>query len=149
MALLERAGAELSAKGLDVSAAQPEVGLDEASECGRMLCRLALQPLAPTSAYTHKEWLELDRRRHKIRARWALFFERYDVLLMPVTCTPAHAHDQDGTMLDRSLTIDGESRPLFDVVRWNLLASMAYLPSTAAPIGFTKSNLPVGVRPAP
>ena len=45
---------------------------------------------------SHNEWLLADRERARRRLRWAEFFEDVDVLLCPITSTPAFPHQQEG-----------------------------------------------------
>ena len=44
----------------------------------------------------HKDWLELDERRHRMRRKWANFFRDFDVLLCPAAASAAQPHDQLG-----------------------------------------------------
>ncbi len=94
----------------------------------------------------HRDWLLADHARREIRARWAKFFERFDLLLCPVTQTPAFAHNHVGETSDRTIVINGEVRPYLDQLVWAGLATMPYLPATSAPVGLTASGLPVGLQ---
>ena len=44
------------------------------------------------------------------------------------------------------LTVNGKPRPYLDQLFWAGLASLCYLPATAAPIGLTRAGLPVGLQ---
>jgi amidase len=55
------------------------------------------------------EWLVAEQK--KIQAVWVGFFEQYDVLLAPVSPTAAFPHDHEGTILSRSLKINGREKP--------------------------------------
>jgi amidase len=94
----------------------------------------------------HHTWLERHRRRTQIRAAWAEFFTSFDVLLCPVTITPAFKHQIEGTWATRRLEVDGESRPYGDLMPWSALIGMAYLPVTTPPLGRTAQGLPVSVQ---
>ena len=94
----------------------------------------------------HRDWITLDEERQQLRARWAEFFRSYDVLLCPITPTAAIPHDQEGTVITRTITVNGTQRAYTDLVVWAGLVTMALLPSTLAPIGRTRLDLPVGLQ---
>jgi len=94
----------------------------------------------------HTDWLFADRERARRRLAWASFFEKVDVLLCPVTSTPAFAHDQDGTWATRELSINKAIVPYLTLEAWPALIGSVYLPSTSAPVGRTPGGLPVGVQ---
>lgn len=81
-----------------------------------------------------------------MRARWNEFFNGYDVLLCPISPTPAFPHDQSQHQRARRVEVNGKPFPYMEQLFWAGLTGMAYLPSTAAPIGRTPSGLPVGVQ---
>ncbi len=93
----------------------------------------------------HRTWLTLNEQRQQLRERWAEFFQRFDVLLMPVTPVTAIEHDQS-PRLERTIKINGETRSYFDQLAWIGPATMAYLPATVAPIGRASNGLPVGIQ---
>lgn len=93
----------------------------------------------------HGEWLELDEQRQDHRDRWATFFERYDVLLCPISSTAAFPHDQ-GPREARGFVVNGMNRPYSDFVSWPRLIGPVYLPATAVPLGPNSEGLPVGVQ---
>lgn len=95
---------------------------------------------------SHKDWARAHEQREKLREGWAYFFERYDVLITPVTPTPAIPHDQAGTVLSRTIHVDGQPRPYRDQFLWIAAATSAKLPATVAPAGRTADGLPVGVQ---
>lgn len=94
----------------------------------------------------HRDWLVADHARREIRAHWAEFFKRFDLLICPVTQTPAFAHNQVGETTDRTTVINGKVFPYLDQLVWAGLATMPYLPATAAPVGLATSGLPVGLQ---
>jgi amidase len=71
---------------------------------------------------------------------WHDFFERYDVLLTPVAATAAFPHDHNPDRDNNRMVLYGDQR------FWAGLASLSYLPATAAPIGLTAEGLPVGLQ---
>ncbi|HEY8516300.1 MAG TPA: amidase [Candidatus Binatia bacterium] len=94
----------------------------------------------------HRDWLAANELRERFRRELARFFERYDVLLCPIVPVPAIAHDHSEPMTDRRITVNGESRPYFDLFAWISVASLTYAPAVAAPIGATPDGLPIGVQ---
>jgi amidase len=94
----------------------------------------------------HFDWLAVDRRRAAMRASWARWFEDHDILLCPVMLTPAIEHLHEGTIMDRTITVDGASRAYLELVSWTGLIGVVSLPSAVVPIGRTAAGLPVGVQ---
>ena len=88
----------------------------------------------------------LNEKREVIRARWRAFFERYDVLLCPVGPICAFAHDHSEDLIARTIVVNGQRRWYWEQLAWISLATLAYLPATAAPIGRTPGGLPVGMQ---
>ncbi|PYM23148.1 MAG: amidase [Candidatus Rokuibacteriota bacterium] len=95
---------------------------------------------------SHRDWLAANEARHRMRLAWAEFFTSYDLLLCPVASTAAFKHDQQGERYDRTLVVNGQKVPVTDHLFWAGYTGASYLPSTAAPCGFTPSGLPVGVQ---
>ena len=95
---------------------------------------------------SHNQWLLADRERARRRLRWAEFFENVDVLLCPITLTPAFPHQQEGTWATREIVINGVVLPYLALEAWPALIGSAYLPSTSAPVGRTARGLPIGVQ---
>ena len=94
----------------------------------------------------HKDWLNLNERRHQMRLAWAEFFKNYDVLLCPAAATPAFPHNQKGERWERMIEVNGKPQPGTTQMFWAGYSGMCHLPSTVAPIGFSKEGLPVGVQ---
>ncbi|MEQ9465728.1 MAG: amidase [Haliea sp.] len=97
-------------------------------------------------ALSHSAWLEQNEIRLHTREAWSRFFGEFDVLLCPCVHVPAFPHDHTPDMLQRSLVVDGETRPYTDLLRWAGLTINAYLPATVVPAGLTLDGLPVGVQ---
>ena len=97
-------------------------------------------------ASSHRDWLRQMEKRQHIRAAWADFFNDYDVLLCPCANVPAFPHDHEPDMSARTLQVNGEERPYFDVLGWAGLTLNALLPVTAAPVGLSREGLPIGVQ---
>ena len=97
------------------------------------------------AALRYRTWQLLDEQRQQIRQKWAGFFQSFDVLLTPVTPVTAIRHDHS-PRLSRTIQVNGETRSYFDQLAWVGQASMAYLPSTVAPIGRAANGMPVGIQ---
>lgn len=94
----------------------------------------------------HREWLAANEARERLRAQLAELFERCDVLVCPVTPVPAIAHDHREPMWERTLRVNGEERPYYDLFGWIGLATVTLFPATVAPAGRTRTGLPVGLQ---
>ena len=94
----------------------------------------------------HRYWIEANETRTKLRMAWRDFFQDYDVVLAPIAETPAFPHDHEPDFNKRVLMVDGRPVPYPAPSFWVGLATVAYLPATAAPLGLTSTGLPVGVQ---
>ncbi len=100
--------------------------------------------LARTQTADHRTWLTQNEAREKLRWAWHEFFEAFDVVLAPVTLTPAFRHDHSPNG-ERTIEVDNEVRPYWSQVFWAGLTGVVYLPSTVIPAG-QNEPLPVGVQ---
>jgi amidase len=96
-------------------------------------------------AARHRDWLRTNERRQGMRARWAEFFQAFDVLLCPVMLTPAFVQDAS-EFSTRRIQVNGVDRAYIEHIQWPGLITMALLPSTVIPVGRTAGGLPVGVQ---
>ncbi|MDR3658893.1 MAG: amidase [Mycobacterium sp.] len=96
--------------------------------------------------FSHRDWIEANNRRELHRHRWRQFFTRFDVIVCPITPTPAFPHDHETTLAQRHIDIDGVEYPFSDQLVWAGLATMPGLPATAIPVGRSAEGLPVGVQ---
>ncbi len=94
----------------------------------------------------HSEWLRLNNERAHLRRSWAAFFEEYDLLLCPVAASAAQPHDHEGERWTRTITVNNEQVLTTDQLFWAGISGTVYLPSSVAPAGLTRSNLPVGIQ---
>ena len=94
----------------------------------------------------HRAWGAANERRTKLRYAWQEFFKRFDVLLTPVAATAAFPHDRNPDRDKRTVSVNGKPAPYADQLFFAGLASLSYLPATAAPIGLTGEGLPVGLQ---
>ncbi len=102
--------------------------------------------LARGAALDHRAWGIANEARNKLRYAWGDFFQRFDVLLTPVAATAAFPHDHNPDRDQRLIAVNGRMIPYGDQRFWAGLASLCYLPATAAPIGLTAAGLPVGLQ---
>ncbi len=93
----------------------------------------------------YRDWHAANEARNHMRYRWREFFRNYDVLLCPVMGVAAFPHDHS-ELNTRTIMIDGKRTDYWDQIFWCGLPGVCYLPSTIAPIGRTKSGLPVGIQ---
>ena len=93
----------------------------------------------------HRDWLYLNEKRHRMRLKWAEFFNEHDLLLCPAAATPAFVHNQQGERWERMIAVNGNPQPSTTQMFWAGYSGMSYLPSTVAPAGFS-GGLPVGVQ---
>ena len=124
--------------------ARPDFDLHWASELTKML--LLSAHAGTEDELKHHEWLEMNRERLKLRNAWSTFFERYDIVLMPVCVVPPFEHLDEDTKTGKPLVVNGEKKDYFEALRWTTPVGQAYLPSTVAPIGLGKSGLPIGIQ---
>ncbi len=95
---------------------------------------------------THRDWLRLNERRHQLRRAWGALFRDWDVLLCPVIATPALPHMQEGEPWERTLTVNGRTIDYEDMLFWPGITCAFHLPASIAPIGRSRSGLPIGVQ---
>ena len=96
-------------------------------------------------AQRHRHWMAVSERRHRLRDRWASWFESYDVLLTPVMPTIPLFHDH-GPINERTIDIDGAAYDYWVQHFWAGLTGSPLLPSTVVPTGLGGSGLPIGMQ---
>jgi amidase len=96
--------------------------------------------------FSHHDWMEASNRRELHRHGWRQLFAEFDIVVCPVTPTPAFPHDHNPNLLERRIDIDGVEYPDLDQLVWAGLATMPGLPATAVPAGLSPDGLPVGVQ---
>jgi amidase len=125
---------------------RPQIDFAKVWKTGAWLIGAATGVSDGDQSVSHTDWLFADRERARSRLQWASFFEGVDVLLCPITATPAFPHQQEGTWADRDFVVNGAIVPYLSLEAWPALIGSAYLPSTSAPVGRTAGGLPVGVQ---
>ncbi len=98
------------------------------------------------AALTYSDAMVLWEKREQARARWADFFENFDVFLCPAGPVGAINHDTARSIPDRRIMVDGKERGYMDLLPWMALATPTYLPASVAPAGVDDSGMPVGVQ---
>ncbi len=94
---------------------------------------------------THRDFGRANEARTHYRWAWHAFFKQYDVMVLPISATPAFEHDHR-PFGKRTLIVDGETRPYFQQIFWAGLAICSYLPGTIIPTGPSTDGLPIGVQ---
>ncbi|HVA73761.1 MAG TPA: amidase family protein [Acidimicrobiales bacterium] len=148
---LSHAAGALQSAGAKVTADRPPIELADASALFASLITPAIsvstdKETGDAISGPHRTWLDQDQVRARMRAVWSDWFRDHDILLCPVMPMAAFPHDHHGTIMDRSVTVNGKQRPQIDTLAWTGLVGVAYLPSTVVPVGFTSGGLPVGVQ---
>ncbi|MGH7023763.1 MAG: amidase family protein [Caulobacteraceae bacterium] len=101
-------------------------------------------PPQPDLASSH-DWLRSLDVQWAFRRQWAALFREFDVVLTPAFGVVAFPH-QDGPFEARTHVIDGQVTPYRNQVAWPAIATLPNLPATSAPIGATRSGLPIGMQ---
>lgn len=136
---LQRAMEALRRAGVQVNEqARPDLTLAESHGVYRGLVQKIFRGYAPP---------DIAGRQQSLQKAWEAFFRDYDVLLAPVAPVVAFPHDHNQPMRERHLLVNGAHVDyLFGLSVWMSLASAAYLPATAAPVGLSPMGLPVGIQ---
>jgi amidase len=136
-------GERLAALGAKVSdTARPAFSSEHAASVYRRLLSAATNP---ASELPHRDWLQLDEERTRMRLAWREFFREWDVVLCPIAACVAFEH-QHGPYRGRTLRIDDAELPYFEQLFWAGLATCSYLPATVFPTGLGTQKLPIGLQ---
>lgn len=92
------------------------------------------------------EWMDLMDAQLGVQRRWADLFETFDVVVAPAHGSLAFPHDAGTHPSQRTVAINGAATPYFAQLAWPGMATLANLPATAAPIGLSRTGLPIGVQ---
>ncbi len=142
---VDRIGQVISRLGGRVSdSARPEFVSAEGHEA-YMALLLSITGSRPEHNIDHQTWMRLNNQRTYYRMGWQAFFKDWDVLVCPITATPAFPHDQTEYGA-RTLEVNGETVPYFQQLFWAGFATVSYLPSTVFPTGLSKDGLPIGLQ---
>ena len=92
------------------------------------------------------DWQARNLERVAYRAMWERYFGQFDVFLLPTTFTEACPHDHSPPDA-RMLTLpQGGTQSFWDLVTYITPATLTGCPATTAPVGLTRSGLPVGLQ---
>jgi amidase len=97
------------------------------------------------SVLSHRDWIVADAERNVLRRRWRGLFAAFDVVICPVTPTPAFPHDHS-EQASRRISIDGTEYDYFDQLAHAGVATLPGLPATAFPVATSEDGLPIGVQ---
>jgi amidase len=136
-------GRRLAALGVKVSdTARPDFSAKHAAFVYRRLLNAATDS---ASDLTHRDWMQLDAERARLRLAWREFFREWDIVVCPIAACVAFEH-QHGPYRGRKLSIDGAEVPYFQQLFWAGLATCSYLPATVFPTGPNTQGLPIGLQ---
>lgn len=136
-------GHRLAALGAKVSdTARPDFSAKHAAFVYRKLLNAATDS---ASDLTHRDWIQLDAERARLRLAWREFFREWDIVVCPIAACVAFEH-QHGPYRGRKLSIDGAEVPYFQQLFWAGLATCSYLPATVFPTGPDTQGLPIGLQ---
>ncbi len=102
--------------------------------------------LTVAATLTHHEWLIANERREQFGRSMRRFFERYDVLIAPISPVTAFKHDHRPMARRKLVCSDGRAVPYRHMMDWIALASACGLPATVVPAGLSGQGMPVGVQ---
>ncbi|MEM9725433.1 MAG: amidase family protein [Pseudomonadota bacterium] len=174
-AALGAVGEAVTAAGASVSEARPEIDMEELftvytrlllpiifSEAPKAMIgtvralrpifkalgssRYSLSNALATATQPEREFQEALSRRAAMKKACDAFFERHDVLIAPVTPTPAPPHNTKGLPYGRRIEVDGEKVPYLRQLDWIALATACHLPAVVIPTGKLDAGLPMGVQ---
>lgn len=92
------------------------------------------------------QWMIMQETREKMRHQIGTLFREFDVLLTPITPTPAIPHDHSNPVFKRRILVNGQQRAYLDQFCWIALATLLGLPATTVPVGRTREGLPYAIQ---
>jgi amidase len=107
-----------------------------------------LSSAAMALAYTatHREWMDADAVRCRLRHEVAGLFDTYDAVLAPISPVAAFPHDHRAFQARTLKLSNGESVAYNSMLNWIALATALGLPAITVPAGLTAAALPVGAQ---
>lgn len=94
----------------------------------------------------YRDFMRQTEQRFRMLESWQEYFKSFDAFLLPVAFVPAFEHNHNGPMETRKLKTSEGERDYYDMSKWINFAILTGCPATVAPIGLTKSGLPVGIQ---
>jgi amidase len=104
------------------------------------------EPYARGAVSSFVEWQQHNLRRLMFRAMWERFFTSVDVFLLPTMFTAAYKHDKTPPAYRRIPFPEGGDAPLWNLLTYITPATLTGCPATTAPVGLSRSGLPVGLQ---
>lgn len=95
---------------------------------------------------SHRGWVAADTQRAQLRWQWQSVFADHDVVVCPISPTPAFHHDSSPNQWVRKIDIDGKDYDYADQLVWSGIATAPGLPAAAIPAGRDARGLPIGVQ---
>jgi amidase len=95
---------------------------------------------------SHRDWVQIDETRAKLRHQWEAFFEQHDLLICPTATTPAFQRNERGERWERLIPVNGRPQPTTDALFWAGYPGLVGLPATAVPLGLGAQGLPIGAQ---
>jgi amidase len=140
LAMLQKTVKRLRDAGLNVEEVRPDIDLSENYILWYQIVGKMMSGRLPLD----ENFVAMQK---KQQAKWTKFFERYDVLLAPVSPTAAFPHDHKEPISSRTLVVNGQENSMLRTnLSWGVMATVSGLPATVAPVGLNDAGLPVGVQ---
>jgi amidase len=98
------------------------------------------------SSVTHADWLKASEAREKLKRVVAAFFDKWSVVIAPVSPTTAFPHTGGGDAVTRKMAVDGKATPFHTFHSWIALATVCHLPAVVIPVKRKSGELPCGIQ---
>ncbi len=129
-----------------VSGGEPDAAMAPIEQAA---ARGSRDPMVLGATASHRLWAHHTEARLRTRALWQNYFRTFDAFLLPVNFVSAFPHDpRRGSWLTdhRKLRTAAGEREYTDQFKWVSVATYTGCPATVAPVGLTRSGLPVGMQ---
>jgi len=87
-----------------------------------------------------------QKKRDLMKQKCNEFFAEWDLLISPVTATPAPLHDNRRNLFSRMLNVDNKRVRSMHQLDWIALATVCHLPAAVIPVASTAEGLPLGIQ---
>lgn len=92
------------------------------------------------------EWQQQNLKRLAFRAFWERYFQSVDVFLLPAMFTTAYPHDQTAPARRMIPLPEGGTASFWNLLTYITPATVTGCPAAIAPVGLSRSGLPVGLQ---